>query len=91
MIFHENCLPAEISYLIFFPKLRKMSENLSSAAVVIGTLRVNFEKSQQTTKKAWTFTQHSKSCNAHCKLYTPIISQNLSVINKLLVTFSYLI
>ena len=32
----------EISYLIFFRKLRKMSQNLSSAAVVIGALRVNY-------------------------------------------------
>ena len=43
MIFHENCLLAdnshEIPYLIFFRKLGKMSENLSSAAVVIGALR----------------------------------------------------
>ena len=42
MIFHENRLLAddshEISYLIF-RKLRKMSQNLSSAAVVIGALR----------------------------------------------------
>ena len=45
MIFHENRLLAddshEISYLIFFEKLRKMSQKLSSAAVVFGTLRVN--------------------------------------------------
>ena len=44
MIFLENCLLTdkshEISYLIFFRKLRKMSQNLSSAAVVIGALRV---------------------------------------------------
>ena len=44
MIFHENCLLAdnsrEISCLILFRKLGKMSENLSSAAVVIGALRV---------------------------------------------------
>ena len=44
MVFHENRLPAddshEISYLIFFRKLRKMSQKLSSAAVVIGALRV---------------------------------------------------
>ena len=44
MIFHENRLLAddshEKSYLIFFRKLRKMSKNLSSAAVVIGALRV---------------------------------------------------
>ena len=46
MIFHENCLPAddshEISYLIFFENWEKMSLNLSSAAVMIGALRVNY-------------------------------------------------
>ena len=45
MIFHENRLLAddshEISYLILFRKLRKMLQNVSSAAVVIGSLRVN--------------------------------------------------
>ena len=44
MIFHENRLlpddSHETSYLIFFPKLGKMLQNLSSAAVVIGALRV---------------------------------------------------
>ena len=44
MIFHENRLPAddshEISCLIFFGKLGKMSQNLLSASVVIGALRV---------------------------------------------------
>ena len=44
MIVHENRLLAdnshEISYLIFFRKLQKMLRNLSSAAVVIGALRV---------------------------------------------------
>ena len=43
MIFHENPLLAddshEISYLIFLGKLGKISQNLSSAAVVIGILR----------------------------------------------------
>ena len=43
MIFQENCLLAdgshEISYLIFV-KTRKNVQNLSSAAVVIGALRV---------------------------------------------------
>ena len=47
MLFHENRLLAddshEISFLIF-PKLGKMSQNLTSAAVVIGTLRVNWIK-----------------------------------------------
>ena len=46
MIFHENRLlladdSHEISYLIFLKKLRKMRQNLSSAAVVIGALRAN--------------------------------------------------
>ena len=43
MIFHENRLLAdnshEISCLIFFRKLGKMSQNLSSVAVVIDALR----------------------------------------------------
>ena len=45
IIFHENRLLAEdshvISYLIFVKYLGKMLQNLSSAAVVIGALRVN--------------------------------------------------
>ena len=47
MIFHENHLLADDSheiYLIgffFFRKLGNMSQNLSSVAVVIDTLRVN--------------------------------------------------
>ena len=45
MIFHENRLLAdhshEILHLIFVEKLGKLSQNLSSAAVVIGALRVN--------------------------------------------------
>ena len=44
MIFQENRLPAddshETSFLISFEKSGKMSQNLSSAAVVIGALRV---------------------------------------------------
>ena len=44
MIFYENHLLAEdsheISYLIFFRKIRKMSQKLSSVAAVIGALRV---------------------------------------------------
>ena len=44
MIFHEICLLAddshEISYLISLRKLGMTSQNLSSAAVVIGALRV---------------------------------------------------
>ena len=40
MIFHDS---HEISYLIFFRKLGKMSQNFSSAAIVIGALRVKKE------------------------------------------------
>ena len=43
MVFHENRLADnshDISNLIFFQKLGKMSQNLSSAAVVIGALMV---------------------------------------------------
>ena len=44
MVFHENRLLADdshvISYLIFVKKLVKMSQNLWSAVVVIGALRV---------------------------------------------------
>ena len=45
MIFHENRLLADdshvISCLFFSQKLGKIKQNLSSAAVVIGPLRVN--------------------------------------------------
>ena len=45
MIFNENRLLAddshEVSYLIFFHKLGRMSQNLLSVAVVIGASRVN--------------------------------------------------
>ena len=45
MIFHENRLLADDSHVIlcfiFFRKLEKMSQDLSSAAVMIGALRVN--------------------------------------------------
>ena len=51
MIFPENCLLSddshEISYL-FFQKLGKMSQNLSSAAVLIGALRVKIDVFHQT-------------------------------------------
>ena len=45
MVFHENRLLADdscvISYLIFVKNWEKMSQNLSSAVVVIDSLRVN--------------------------------------------------
>ena len=44
MILYENRLLADNSHVIsylFFQKLEKISQNLSSAAVVIGALRVN--------------------------------------------------
>ena len=40
MIFHENRLKADDSHEILYRKMGKMSQNLSSAAVVIGALRV---------------------------------------------------
>ena len=44
MVFHENRLLAndsnEISYLFFFRKFGKMSQNVSSAAIVIGVYTV---------------------------------------------------
>ena len=46
MIFHENRLLADDSHEIlytFFRKIRKMSQKLSSAAVVIYALRVNLQ------------------------------------------------
>ena len=46
MIFHENRLLADDSHELSFPylfqKLGKMLQNLSSAAVAIGALRVNY-------------------------------------------------
>ena len=46
MLFNENRLLAddshEITYLIFFEKWERCLKNLSSAAVVIGALRVKF-------------------------------------------------
>ena len=51
MIFHENRLLADnshvISCLIFVEKLGKILQNLSSAAVVIGALRVNLFAANQ--------------------------------------------
>ena len=38
-MFHENCVLALLTF--FFLILGKMSENLSSAAAVIGALRAN--------------------------------------------------
>ena len=63
MIFHENCQLADhshkISYLIFYLKLGNMSQNLSSAAVVIGALRVNNEDEVSCSR-----TQHTASYKA---------------------------
>ena len=50
MIFHENRLLADDSHVISFlfcQKLGKMSQNLSSAAVVIGALRFKIHKHTQ--------------------------------------------
>ena len=58
MIFYENRLLADVSHVIsyFCQKLGKMSQNLSSAAVVIGALKVkplfskNFQEYHQNVK-----------------------------------------
>ena len=54
MIFHEKRLLAddshEISCLICFRKLEKVSQNVLSAAVVIGALRVNIQSDRTYTK-----------------------------------------
>ena len=69
MIFHENRLLAddshEISFLkqtilmkyhsLFFQKLRKMSQNLLSAAVVIGALIVNINVLDVVTLLTYSF------------------------------------
>ena len=48
MIFHENRLLADnnlmLYHTLFLSKTWKMSQNLSSAAIVIGALRVNHNK-----------------------------------------------
>ena len=57
MIFHENRLLADdshvISYLIFVENWGKMSQNLSSAAVVTGALRVNNSLIPEGVKIIW--------------------------------------
>ena len=50
MIFHEN-RSHEISYLIFFQKKGKISQNLSSAAVMIDALRVKGTPSSSGSKR----------------------------------------
>ena len=61
MVFHENRLLADdfhvISYLIFVENWEKMSQNLSSAAVVIGALRVK-------TYTCFTLTDHRFRVNS---------------------------
>ena len=69
MIFHENGLLAdgshEISYLIFFRKFGKMLKTLSSAAVVIGALRV--KKQWSNVLKAWYFFRALRSRKNECQ------------------------
>ena len=56
MIFHENRLQAAILtkyHNLFFQKIRKMSQNLSSAAVVIGALRVKIHLNDVSLAGGW--------------------------------------
>ena len=65
MIFHENRLLADDSHVVpylFCRKLRKMSQNLSSAAFVIGALRVNTVKNEITF---FLFSCLLYSCSVH--------------------------
>ena len=59
MIFHENRLLAEdshiLSVLYFFRKWRKVLQNVSSAAVVIGAIRVKEET--VATNRDWAHNQ----------------------------------
>ena len=61
MIFHENRLVADdshvISCFILFENEKRCRNNLSSAAVVIGALRVNLNHSRQASRDSilqWT-------------------------------------
>ena len=69
MIFCENRLLAEdsheISFLIFFRKLGKMSRNLSSAAVVIGALRVNLHTDIPSLSADFHSVPYNGYCMAH--------------------------
>ena len=53
MVFHEYCLLAddshEISYLIFVENWEKYRKNLSSAAVVIGAVKVKYRFNKPVT------------------------------------------
>ena len=56
MIFHENRLLSNDSHEIacfFFRKLEKMSQDLSSAAVLIGALMVNLHEKQFLFNSFW--------------------------------------
>ena len=57
MIFHENCLLADGSHVIylFLSKIGEMWQNLSSAAVVIGALRVKQFAFQKPIKSVFCF------------------------------------
>ena len=67
MIFHENRLLAEdsheISFLISFRKLGKTLQNLSSAAVIIGALRVNTFQQDKTESSDQTVWMHRLVCD----------------------------
>ena len=66
MIFHGNRLLAEdshvISYLIFVENWERCRRNLSSAAVVIGALRVKCPNKNQ-NQKCWPGKLHQKLSN----------------------------
>ena len=59
MPFHDNRLLADDSHVIsrlsFFQKLGKMSQNVSSATVVIGALRVKGDQGKGSAVVFWVF------------------------------------
>ena len=63
MIFHEIRLLAnnsqEISFLISYKKIGKMSQNLSSAAVMIGALRVKEMKLTEKSIRLHTYWEYT--------------------------------
>ena len=69
MPFHDNRLLADDSHVIsclsFFQKLGKMSQNVSSATVVIGALRVKGDRGKGSAVVFWCFYQRYFQTNTY--------------------------
>ena len=93
MIFHENRLLAddshEISYF-FFRKLEKMPQNLPSAAVVIGALRVNRLKTDAdciSVSCKVISVAHTFHCNVMCVIYMVMSVISLFIVRLMSITY----